>query len=62
MILAAGLVVFGIGAIALIGTVVARFIAQGRWLAASALAVLGVALVLWVQWLAWRQSRGGPSG
>jgi hypothetical protein len=51
----AGLIVFGIAAIAGIAVVVVPLIAEGRWLLAIAIGVPAIALVSWLQLVAWRQ-------
>ena len=54
----AGMLVFGIAGIAVIGAVVVPFIARGQWLVAIAISVPSIALVCWLQLVAWRQKHG----
>ena len=54
----AGLVVFGIVAIVGIAFAVVPLIVAGRWLVAIAIGVPAIALVSWLQVVAWRQKHG----
>jgi len=56
----AGLIVLGIAAIVAIVFVVVPLIAAGRWLTALAIAIPVIALVSWLQFVAWRQKHGRP--
>ena len=56
----AGLIVFGIVAIVWVTLVVVPLIEAGRWLLAIAIGVPAIALVFWLQYVAWRQKHGRP--